>query len=172
MTSVRKTAVIALGSNLAEPQQQVAAAIAAIAALDDVQVLHSSSLYQTKPVGYAAQPDFVNAVMAITTSLSAHALLGALQQIENRFGRVRSFRNAPRTLDLDVIDYHGERINSADLQLPHPRAHLRQFVMVPLAEIMPDYVLPGHGRAADIAAQLRQSAPADEVLRLPENKAG
>ena len=165
--SAAKTAVVALGSNLEAPQQQVAAAVAAIAMLPEVAVSAVSSLYRTKPVGYADQPDFVNAVLLLQTTLPPPALLRALQAIENRFGRVRHFRNAPRTLDLDIIDYAGLCSHCTELELPHPRAHLRQFVMAPLAEIAPDYVLPGQrDSAAAMAAALRQAAPQDDVVVL------
>ena len=165
--SAAKTAVVALGSNLDAPQQQVAAAVAAIAGLPETAVSAVSSLYRTKPVGYADQPDFVNAVLLLQTTLPPPALLQALQAIENRFGRVRPYRNAPRTLDLDMIDYAGLSSHSTELELPHPRAHQRQFVMAPLAEIAPDYVLPGqHDSAAAMAAALRQAAPQDDVVVL------
>ncbi|WP_066569974.1 2-amino-4-hydroxy-6-hydroxymethyldihydropteridine diphosphokinase [Snodgrassella sp. CFCC 13594] len=159
-------AVIALGSNLDQPAQQVQAAIEAVGLLPGVIVQHVSSLYQTKPVGYAAQPDFVNAVMLVSTTLDAHDLLQALQNLENRFGRVRSFRNAPRTLDLDIVDYGGQSLHSSELDLPHPRAHERAFVMVPLAQIMPDYPIGEHGTAVQLAQQLLQNKPDEAVAPL------
>lgn len=99
------TAVIAFGSNLENPIEQVQNALAAVAALPQIGSLKISSLYRTAPVGYTEQPDFINAVAIVETSYSALQLLQHLQQIEQRFGRQRSFRNAPRTLDLDIIDY-------------------------------------------------------------------
>ncbi len=152
--AVRRTVVLALGSNLAQPEQQVRSALQAVAALPDTELLAASSLYLTAPVGYADQPDFINAVCLIQTALEAEALLAALQRIEQVFGRERSFRNAPRTLDLDIIDYAGRVSTDEHLILPHPRAHLRSFVMQPLAEIAPDFQLGGQGRAADVAARL------------------
>ena len=133
-------AVIALGSNLAEPARQVRAALSALAAHPQIQIEKTSSLYVTAPVGYDDQPDFVNAVCSVRTSLD--------------FGRERTFRNAPRILDLDIIDFDGISSDDPHLTLPHPRAHERSFVMKPLAEILPDFVLGGHGRAADLAAAL------------------
>ena len=147
-------AVIALGSNLAEPARQVRAALSALEAHPQIQIEKTSSLYLTAPVGYDDQPDFVNAVCSVRTSLDGVSLLAVLNRIEADFGRERTFRNAPRTLDLDIIDFDGISSDNPHLTLPHPRAHERSFVMKPLAEILPDFVLGGHGRAADLAAAL------------------
>ena len=156
-------AVIALGSNLAEPARQVRAALSALEAHPQIQIEKISSLYVTAPVGYDDQPDFVNAVCSVRTSLDGVSLLAVLNRIEADFGRERTFRNAPRTLDLDIIDFDGIFSDDPHLTLPHPRAHERSFVMKPLAEILPDFVLGGHGRAADLAAAL-----GDEGIRLFE----
>ncbi|WP_308905287.1 2-amino-4-hydroxy-6-hydroxymethyldihydropteridine diphosphokinase [Neisseria mucosa] len=156
-------AVIALGSNLAEPARQVRAALSAMAAHPQIQIEKTSSLYVTAPVGYDDQPDFVNAVCSVRTSLDGVSLLAVLNRIEADFGRKRTFRNAPRTLDLDIIDFDGTSSDDPHLTLPHPRAHERSFVMKPLAEILPDFVLGGYGRAADLAADL-----GDEGIRLLE----
>ena len=156
-------AVIALGSNLAEPARQVRAALSALEAHSQIQIEKTSSLYVTAPVGYDDQPDFVNAVCSVRTSLDGVSLLAVLNRIEADFGRERTFRNAPRTLDLDIIDFDGISSNDPHLTLPHPRAHERSFVMKPLAEILPDFVLGGHERAADLAAAL-----GDEGIRLLE----
>lgn len=144
--------IIALGSNLADPARQIRAAVEAIAALAHTHIRAVSALYRTTPVGYADQPDFINAVLHAVTALDAPALLAALQRIEACAGRERSFRNAPRTLDLDIIDYGGRTYSNDTLQLPHPRAYERGFVMIPLAEIAPDYRLPGHPETAAIQA--------------------
>ncbi len=151
---MKPIAVIALGSNLQQPHRQVSAALNDIAALPDTRLLKASSLYLSKPVGYADQPDFINAVCLVETGLPPLTLLRALQQIEQQYGRERSFRNAPRTLDLDIIDYNGQTGDSEELTLPHPRAHERSFVMLPLAEIAPDCRIGTHGTAAQLAAQL------------------
>lgn len=156
-------AVIALGSNLAEPARQVRAALSALEAHPQIQIEKTSSLYVTAPVGYDNQPDFVNAVCSVRTSLDGVSLLAVLNRIESDFGRERTFRNAPRTLDLDIIDFDGISSNDPHLTLPHPRAHERSFVMKPLAEILPDFVLGEHGRAADLAAAL-----GEEGIRLLE----
>ena len=148
-------AVIALGSNLAEPARQVRAALSALEAHPQIQIEKTSSLYVTVPVGYNDQPDFVNAVCSVRTSLDGVSLLAVLNRIEADFGRERTFRNAPRTLDLDIIDFDGISSDDPHLTLPHPRAHERSFVMKPLAEILPDFVLGGRGRAADLAVSRR-----------------
>jgi len=148
---------------IAEPARQVRAALSALEAHPQIQIEKTSSLYLTAPVGYDNQPDFVNAVCSVRTSLDGVSLLAVLNRIEADFGRKRTFRNAPRTLDLDIIDFDGISSSDPHLTLPHPRAHERSFVMKPLAEILPDFVLGGHERAADLAAAL-----GDEGIRLLE----
>ncbi len=162
------TAVIAFGSNLENPIAQVQNALAAVAALPQIGSLKTSSLYRTAPVGYAEQPDFINAVSVVETSYAALELLQQLQQIEQRFGRQRSFRNAPRTLDLDIIDYAQTASNAPELQLPHPRAYERSFVMLPLAEIAPDYPIAHFGTAQQLAAKLGNAG----IKKLPNPFSG
>ena len=147
-------AYIALGANLERPEDQVKAAFEALAMLPDTRLARVSSLYRTAPVGFAAQPDFVNAVAQIETALEPRALLDALLAIERRHGRVRDFPNGPRTLDLDIALYGEVELREPGLTIPHPRMHQRAFVMVPLAEIAPEAVVPGHGRAGELAAAL------------------
>jgi 2-amino-4-hydroxy-6-hydroxymethyldihydropteridine diphosphokinase len=148
-------AYVALGSNLGNPVQTVEDAIDAMAALRGSLLKAISSLYRTAPVGLKHQPDFINAVVAIDTRLAPHDLLAELFALEARFGRVRepgSVRNAPRTLDLDLL-LHGEAVqDDPDLILPHPRMHERAFVLAPLAEIAPNLVIPGRGAVADLLA--------------------
>ena len=148
MTAV--TAYIALGSNLANPVSQVTGAFAALDALPYSRLLKRSSLYRTAPVGYADQPDFINAVAAIETALAPRALLEALLALELSRGRAREFVNAPRTLDLDVLLYGDQRIDVPGLSIPHPRMHARAFVLAPLVEVAPDCVIPGRGGAAQL----------------------
>lgn len=150
--SIASVAYVALGSNLKGPQRQLQAGLDALARLPGTELIARSSLYLSAPVGYADQPDFVNAVAAIRTSLSPRALLDALLAIERGHGRVREFANSPRTLDLDIALYGEQVINEPGLTVPHPRMHERAFVMVPLAEIAPDAIVPGRGRAADLLA--------------------
>ncbi len=150
----RVTAFVALGSNLNDPRRQVEAGFAALAGLPDTVCRARSSLYATVPVGYADQPDFINAVAALETALAARALLDALLEMERRHGRNRTFPNAPRTLDLDLLLYDGQVIDEPGLVVPHPRMHQRAFVLVPLAEIAPDAVIAGHGTAGALAAHI------------------
>lgn len=142
------TAYVALGANLGDPAATVRAAFGALANLPDSRVSRSSSLYRTAPVGLADQPDFINAVAELQTTLAPEALLDALFDIEQRFGRIRADKNGPRTLDLDLLLYDDQLIDLPHLTLPHPRLHLRAFVLQPLAEIAPQLVIPGRGTVA------------------------
>jgi len=147
-----EAAYIALGSNLKEPQRQLQSAFAALARLPDTQLAARSSLYRSTPVGFVNQPDFVNAVAAIRTALAPRTLLDALLAIEREHGRVREFPNAPRTLDLDIVLYGERVIDEPGLSVPHPRMHERAFVVVPLAEIALDVMVPGRGRVRELLA--------------------
>lgn len=151
-------AFVALGANLADPVVQVRAALEALTRLPDSRLLRASSLYRTAPVGIHGQPDFINAVAVLETSLPPHALLSALFEIEERFGRRRDFRHAPRTLDLDLLLYGDETLDTPELHLPHPRMHLRAFVLAPLLEIAPDCAIPGRGSAAAWLPAVRMQA--------------
>lgn len=135
-------AYIALGSNLQDPLAQVRRAIVTLADTPGLQLLKASSLYETTPVGYDHQPNFINAVVAVDAHLDAPILMQTLLDIEAQFGRERPFANAPRVLDLDLLAYDDLRLDSPLLVLPHPRMHLRGFVMLPLAEIAPQFVMP------------------------------
>jgi 2-amino-4-hydroxy-6-hydroxymethyldihydropteridine diphosphokinase len=148
---------IALGSNLDDPAANVRAGFEALAMLPDTRLAAVSSLYANPPVGYADQPDFVNAVARIETGLAPQALLDALLEVERRFGRVRDFPNAPRTLDLDIVLYGSEVITQPDLTIPHPRMHERAFVLVPLAEIAPNVVVPGRGPVSVLAQHVESN---------------
>lgn len=139
---------IGLGANLADPEKQVRAALDELAATPGIVLERKSSLYRTAPIGYDNQPDFINAVARVRTTLEPQALLDALLDIERTHGRVREFLNAPRTLDLDVLLYEDRVINTNTLNVPHPRAHLRAFVLLPLLEVSPDVVIPGIGPAS------------------------
>lgn len=144
-------ALIGLGGNLGEVGQRLDAAIAALAALPGVAVVARSRFYRTPPWGLTEQPDFVNAAIAVDTTLSAHDLLDALLATERAFGRVRDGeRWGPRTLDLDLLAYGDEVIDDIRLNVPHPRIAERAFVLLPLADIAPDTVLPGIGRVRDL----------------------
>ncbi|HOY70382.1 MAG TPA: 2-amino-4-hydroxy-6-hydroxymethyldihydropteridine diphosphokinase [Methylotenera sp.] len=150
-----KQAFIALGSNLADPILQVKKAFAALDKIPQTRVIKQSSLYKTAPIDCpqlsdAPIPDFINAVAEVKTSLTPDALLDAIHAIENAAGRVRPYVNAPRVLDCDLLLYENIVQNSAKLTLPHPRMHLRGFVLLPLFEIAPQLILPNHGKIATL----------------------
>jgi 2-amino-4-hydroxy-6-hydroxymethyldihydropteridine diphosphokinase len=153
---------VGLGANLGDPRATLAAALDALGRVPGTRRVAVSSWWRSAPVE-AQGPDFVNAVAALDTTLSAHDLLAALQAIEARYGRERPYPNAPRTLDLDLLLYGDTVLHTPDLTLPHPRLHLRAFVLEPLAELAPDLVLPGLGPLAPWRA-----AASDQVVeRLP-----
>ncbi len=133
------TAYIALGANLGDAASSLRQAMDAIDALPDTQLTRRSSLYRTAPVD-ASGPDYLNAVIEVATGLTAPALLALLHQLEQGAGRERPYRNAPRTLDLDLLRYGSASIDSPALTVPHPRMSERAFVLVPLAEIAPQLV--------------------------------
>jgi 2-amino-4-hydroxy-6-hydroxymethyldihydropteridine diphosphokinase len=146
-------AYIALGANLGNPVATVNDAIDALVALPSSVFLAMSSLYRTAPVGLKRQPDFINAVVAVKTHLAPRELLDALFVIEAQFGRERTVKNAPRTLDLDLL-LHGDVVMyEVGLTLPHPRMHERAFVLAPLAEIAPDLFIPGQGPLVEMLAR-------------------
>jgi 2-amino-4-hydroxy-6-hydroxymethyldihydropteridine diphosphokinase len=159
-----QTAFIGLGANQADPRAQVLAALAELDALPDTRVVARSSLYRSEPLGYTAQPDFVNAVARLDTGLAPRALLAGMQSIEQRHGRERSFRNAPRTLDLDLLLYDALELDEPDLRVPHPRMHERAFVLQPLAEIAPEAEVPGRGTASALLAR----CPGQRVERMSD----
>jgi 2-amino-4-hydroxy-6-hydroxymethyldihydropteridine diphosphokinase len=152
------SAFVGLGANLGDPVLQVTRALAALAELDDTRVVQTSSLYRTAPIGHADQPEYINAVARLDTGLEPRALLDCLQGIERAAGRERSYRNAPRVLDLDLLLYGDQVIAVPGLVVPHPRMHERAFVLAPLVEIAPDTVVPGHGRAAALLRGTRDQA--------------
>lgn len=166
MVAQTHTACVALGANIGEPLRQIEAAFAALAALPGTRVLARSSLYRSAPVGYADQPDFINAVAMIETALAPHALLDALLAIERAHGRVREFPNAPRTLDLDIVLYGDVVLQEPGLTIPHARMLQRAFVMLPLAEIAPDAVVPGQGRVGDLAGRVDAGSVA-QLQKIP-----
>jgi 2-amino-4-hydroxy-6-hydroxymethyldihydropteridine diphosphokinase len=132
------TAYIGIGSNLEDPRAQVLQAFTELDRLPQTRVVKKSSLYRSAPMGHTGQPDFINAVAQLETGLRAERLLAELQELEARHGRKRSFPNAPRTLDLDVLLYGNAEIRSTTLTVPHPRMHERAFVLKPLLEIAPE----------------------------------
>lgn len=156
------TAYVGLGANLGDAQQAVLAALQQLGSLPETQVRRSSSLYRSRPLD-AAGPDFINAVAELSTAMTAPALLDALHGLEQRAGRERPYRNAPRTLDLDLLLYGEARIESPRLVLPHPRMWERAFVLVPLAEIAPHCV--PQARLKAVAGQGIEPLPATSLPR-------
>ena len=139
-------ATLGVGANLGDPRAAVRKAIEDFAQLPSTVTVAVSSLYGSAPLD-ADGPDYVNAVVQVRTALGPDALLAALQAIEQQAGRERPYRNAPRTLDLDILLYGEHRVDREDLQIPHPRMWQRAFVVLPLAEIAPDLVSPAQAQA-------------------------
>jgi 2-amino-4-hydroxy-6-hydroxymethyldihydropteridine diphosphokinase len=143
---------LGLGSNLNDPKGNINRAIELLAENPRIEILQVSSTYETSPVGYKDQPDFINAVALIETTLSPRELSDAVHGIEDVMGRKRIFKWGPRVIDIDVLLYGDEIIDEEGLKIPHPMMMDRRFVLEPLAEIAPDLVLPG-GRTASAAAK-------------------
>ncbi|MDO6594993.1 2-amino-4-hydroxy-6-hydroxymethyldihydropteridine diphosphokinase [Neptuniibacter sp. 1_MG-2023] len=133
---------IGLGSNLDDPIQQVSSALNELALLDKCELINASSLYASAPVGPQDQPDFINAVAEIETELSPEALLDQLQLLEQKHQRIRERHWGPRTLDLDILLYGHQIIETERLSIPHPYMYERSFVLYPLAEINPHLSMP------------------------------
>jgi len=158
--------LLGLGANVGDPPAQLAAALRELSEV--VRIDAVSSLYRSAAVGYREQPDFYNIVCAGETHLSPRELLGAMHAVEQRLGRVRSFRNAPRTIDIDLLSYDDAVSTAPELVLPHPRLHERAFVLVPLAEIAPEWVHPTLNRtAAELLASAEGLEPVEHVGPLP-----
>ena len=153
---------IALGSNLEEPSQQIYKAINLIDAIDELPVIHASSLYKTKPIGKFDQPDFINAAVQVEGDISPENLHAALQDIETQAGRIRVELNEPRTLDLDILLIDDLIMKTKKLTVPHPRMHQRQFVIVPLFEINQKLNIPGIGSIDEI----KKSLPDQGVVKI------
>ena len=149
MTAASVLAFVGLGSNLERPARQLRVALGELGDLPGTQLIRHSPLYRSAPLGPAGQPDYVNAVALLQTTLDAFALLDALQAIEQRHGRVRGVHWGPRTLDLDLLLYGDQEIDSPRLRVPHPQMHRRAFVLVPLHDIAPGLDLPGLGPLVD-----------------------
>ena len=156
-------AYLGLGSNLGHSAATLKSACLAIAAVDGIQLLALSAFYRSKPVGPQDQPDFVNAALRISTTLSAEQLLDALQLIENQHHRVRTQHWGPRTLDLDILLYDEQQIETPRLRIPHPEMPFRGFVLYPLQEIAPsDLSIPGSGSLSALIA----SCPNDGLEKI------
>lgn len=159
-------AFVGIGSNLDGPEARVREAVVALGELQSTWLDRCSGLYRTAPWGDRYQPDFVNAVVELQTELSADALLAELQRLEDEAGRERDplRRWGPRNLDLDLLWFGGEAIDTDQLTVPHPRMHVRAFVLQPLCDLEPMLEIPGRGRADALLAALE----VDDIERLPE----
>jgi 2-amino-4-hydroxy-6-hydroxymethyldihydropteridine diphosphokinase len=146
----RPTVVLALGSNLGDRLASLQGGVDVLCARPGLFDVEVSPVYETAPVGGPAQPDYLNAVLVATTTLSPRAVLDRSQEAESALGRARGQRWGPRTLDVDVIVYGAEVSDDPELTLPHPRAHERAFVLAPWHDVDPGAVIPGHGRVADL----------------------
>lgn len=155
-------AYVGLGANLGTPAATVATALSALGRLPGTVLAARSSLYATAPLD-AGGPDYCNAVAALDTTLAPLALLHQLQALEQAHGRERPYRNAPRTLDLDLLLYGEAVLQTPELTLPHPRLHERAFVLAPLLEIAPDITLPALGPARPYLARVAHQ----EIRKLP-----
>ena len=144
---------LGLGANIGDPIQAIRSALKEINKRAG-KVVSVSSAYRTEPWGNLEQPDFVNAVVLIETGLTAIKLHAVLKDIETGLGRTRTKRWGPRVIDIDILLYNGDRIDLPELQVPHPWMTERLFVMAPLAEIAPDWIIPGFGTASEIAENL------------------
>jgi 2-amino-4-hydroxy-6-hydroxymethyldihydropteridine diphosphokinase len=164
-----KTAYLALGSNLGDRFKNLVSAVHLLADGGDLTVTKASSVYETEPVGVIDQPDFLNLVLAVQTDLSPEKLLVFCLEVEASLGRVRRERWGPRNIDVDVLWYDDQRIDSANLSVPHPRMLERAFVLIPLAEIVPELVIEGETIAARAASvgetRIKQR---DEKIVLPK----
>lgn len=157
MRAANVVAAVGIGSNLEDPVRQIDLAVECIAAVDDVEMIAQSSLFESAPLGPCNQPDFVNAVVMIETRLAPDALLHALQRIESELGRRRDgTRWGPRVIDLDLLVYGDRQIDEDGLAVPHPRMAERNFVLLPLREIAPDMVIPGLGALAGLDIDERE----------------
>lgn len=154
MLNARATVFLGLGSNLAQPLVQLSRALREIHEIPNTSLVRVSSFYDTVPVGLAEQPNFVNAVAELQTQLNPSELLNHLIEIEAAHQRVRTVRDGPRTLDLDILLYDDTCMNEPMLTIPHPRMHERAFVLWPLAEIAPELAIPGRGYVLELLMAL------------------
>ena len=146
-----------LGGDLASPKQNIASAIDALGEIQSTQMISASSFYESKPVGPQDQGDYINAVVKLETDLDETELLDSLQAIENDHGRERKQHWGPRTLDLDILLFGDQIIHDERLTIPHSELCNRPFVLVPLAEIEPDCVIPEKGQVADVVSEVDQA---------------
>ena len=154
-SSSPRRAVLALGSNQGDRLASLQGALDALAETDEVEIAAVSGVFETEPVGGPQQPDYLNAVVVVLTTMSARELLDRAHEIEQRFDRVRAQRWGPRTLDVDIVAVGDELVDEPDLVVPHPRAAERAFVLLPWLDADPAAALPGHGPVADLLTRLQ-----------------
>lgn len=155
MPAVWTPAYVAIGSNLDDPPAQIALAFAALARITATRLIARSRLYVTRPLGPQDQPDFVNAAVGLLTTLTARELLTSLQDIERTRGKqTPPQRWGARRIDLDLVVFGEQVIDTPDLQVPHPGVPTRNFVLYPLLDIAPQLLIPGHGRVHDLAQRV------------------
>ena len=148
------TAFVGIGSNLGDREANLGQAIELLSAEDGIEVVAVSEIRETDPVGPVEQGPFLNGAVKVDTSLGPRELLDRLLSLENRLGRVRSERWGPRTIDLDLLLYGGERVDEAGLTVPHPRLHERRFALEPLLDLDPALEIPGLGPISTLLAEL------------------
>ncbi|HLR41545.1 MAG TPA: 2-amino-4-hydroxy-6-hydroxymethyldihydropteridine diphosphokinase [Virgibacillus sp.] len=165
-------AFIALGTNIEPREDHFSNALRALADSAHITILQKSAIYETAPVGYLDQADFLNMVIEIDTSLSALDLLDVCQSIEQDLGRKQTVRFGPRTIDLDILLYNQEDRQTERLTIPHPRMHERAFVLVPMEEIAPDLHVPAYNKTiADLVRDLSESEMKDVTKWTPKESA-
>jgi 2-amino-4-hydroxy-6-hydroxymethyldihydropteridine diphosphokinase len=147
---VTTAAFLGLGSNLGDRLWNLSRAVALLADGGEVRIARSSRVYETDPLGGPEQPDYLNAVIEVDTSLDARPLLERCLNVERELGRVRAERWGPRVIDIDVLTYDELDVDEPGLTIPHPRMHERGFVLVPLLELVADPILPGGRRVKDL----------------------
>jgi 2-amino-4-hydroxy-6-hydroxymethyldihydropteridine diphosphokinase len=163
----RHHAYIGFGSNLGDRLENCRNAIGALAALPPCSLLKTSSFYETSPVGLVDQPAFINGVVLLETDEDAHWLLRQMLEIEKTFGRIRDLKWGPRSIDLDLLFFDDQIINTPELSVPHPSLHERRFVLEPLNEVAPDFRHPSLGKSvADLRNDLQDGEQRVEVLKI------
>ena len=148
-------AFIGLGANLGRPEEEIAAAIELLDRAEDTRVVARAKLYGSRPLGPPGQPDYVNTAVEVETMLAPHALLAVLKSIERTLGRTPAVRWGPRIIDLDLLLYGDARIDTPDLVVPHAELARRRFVLVPLADLCPELVVPGMNRSVRALLEAR-----------------
>ena len=163
----RHHAYIGFGSNLGDRLNNCRNAIEALGALPSCSLLKTSSFYETSPVGLVEQPAFINGVVLLETAEDAHWLLGQMLKIEKSFGRIRTLKGGPRSIDLDLLFFDDQIINTPELSVPHPLLHERRFVLEPLNEVAPNFRHPCLGKSvADLRHDLKDGNQRVEVLKI------